>query len=237
MDLLALVQSLHYEAKLAGPAPSGTSGLDGRAADLVRWVIEAYNDIQRQGDGKWKWLRGEWNFDTVADTASYAVTTITDTDDDATITRFRAWDLDEREPPLIYLSADGKATERELAVKEWRDFRYLYVRGTHSSAYTGAIAAKVDDKLFLGPTPDDVYRVTGTYWQSNQELAVDADTPEMPDNYHMAIVYRAIVKYGYNSVSPEILARAEMDGAPIYEALVNNQAYSRFSLSTAPPLA
>lgn len=237
MNLLALVQSLHYEAKLAGSAPSGTAGLSGRSADLLRWVIEAYNDIQRQADGKWKWLRGEWKFDTVADTQSYAPAVVKDIDTDAIITRFRAWDLDDREPPLIYLLADGKKTERELAVKEWRDFRYLYVRGTHSSAYTGAIATKVDDKLFLGPTPDDVYHVTGTYWQSNQELVVDADIPEMPDDYHMAIVYRAIVKYGYNSVSPEILARAEMDGAPIYEALANNQSYGRFSLSTAPPLA
>ncbi len=237
MNLLTLVQSLHVEAKLAGNAPSGTAGQTGRAADLVRWAIEAYNDIQRQRDGKWKWLRGDWYFDTVADTASYASSAVYDTDDAAFISRFRAWDLDVREPPLIYLSADGQSTERELSVKDWRDFRYSYVRGTHTAGYSGAIAAKVDNKLFLGPTPGAVYRVTGTYWKANQALSVDADIPEMPVDYHMAIVYRAIVKYGYNSVSPEVLARAEMDGKPIYEALVNNQAYSRFSLSVGPPLA
>lgn len=237
MNLLAIVQSLHHEAKLTGDPPSGVSGQTGRAADLVRWAIEAYNDIQRRGDGKWKWLRGDWYFDTVDDTASYASTVVYDTDDAALISRFRAWDLDERESPLIFLSSDGQATQRDLLVKDWRDFRYLYVRATHTKAYPGAIAAKVDNKLFLGPTPDAVYRVTGTYWKANQELVDDADTPEMPADYHMAIVYRAIVKYGYNSVSPEILARAEMDGKPIFEELVNNQAYSRFSLSVGPPLA
>ena len=237
MNLLALVQSLHYEAKLTGSAPAATAGQVGRAADLVRWAIEANNDIQRQGDGKWKWLRGEWYVDTVDATASYATSVVFDTDTDAFITRFGAWDLDEREPPLIYLSADGKETERELSIQEWRDFRYTYVRATHTKGYSGAISAKADDKLFLGPTPDAVYRVTGTYWKSIQELALDADTPEMPASYHMAIVYRAIVKYGYNSVSPEILGRAETDGTPIYEALVNNQAWSRHSLTVGPPLA
>ena len=237
MNLLGIVQSLHYEAKLAGSAPSGVAGQTGRSADLVRWAIEAYNDIQRDKDGKWKWLRGDWYFDTVADTASYAPGAVNDTDTTAIITRFRAWDLDTRELPLIFLSADGQATQREMLIKDWRDFRYIYLRGTHTAGYSGDIAAKVDNKLFLGPTPNDVYRVTGTYWKSIQELVVDADTPEMPADFHMAIVYRALVKYGYNSVSPELLARAEVDGKILWESLVNNQSYSRYSWSTNGPLA
>jgi len=237
LNLLAIVQSLHNEAKLAGSAPTAVAGQTGRAADLVRWAIEAYNDIQRDSDGKWKWLRGDWYFDTVASTTNYATTAITDTDAAVAISRFRAWDFDDREPPMIYLSSDGESTERDLSIEDWRDFRYKYIRGTHTAGYPGAITAKVNNNLYLGPTPDAVYRVTGTYWKGNQALAADGDTPEMPADFHMLIVYRAIEKYGYDSVSPEILARAEADGKPLYEALVNNQAYSRHSLSVGPPLA
>ncbi|TFH51409.1 MAG: hypothetical protein E4H01_00525 [Lysobacterales bacterium] len=238
MDLLGIVQSVFYEAKLTGDAPTGTAGLVGREADLVRWAIEAYNDIQRENDGRWKWLRGDWYLDTVADTASYVSTaSVYDNTTAALITRFRAWEMDEREPPLIYLSADGKVTERTLLVDNWQNFRHQYVRATHTSAYPGDIAVKYDDKLFLGPTPDAVYRVTGSYWKSNQTLAVDGDTPEMPSDYHMAIVYRSIVKYGYDSVSPEILARAEAEGTPIWNALENNQPWSRYSITTAGALA
>ena len=237
MNLLAIVQSLHHEAKLAGSPPSAVVGQVGRAADLVRWAIEAYNDIQRDRDGKWKWLKGDWYFDTVASTANYAQTSINDTDDVAAITRFRAWDLDEREPPFIYLSADGQSTQRELAIWDFRDFRYRWIRGTHTDAYPGSIAAKADDDLFLGPTPDDVYRVTGSYWKNIQELAADADIPEMPADFHMAIVYRALIKYGFDSVSPEVLSRAEVDGKSLWESLVNNQSYSRYSWSTNGPLA
>ena len=237
MDLLALVQSLHQEAKLAGREPAATAGQSGRAADLVRWTIEAWNDIQRGRDGKWKWLRGDFNFDTVANTASYASTAVTDTQDAVAISRFRAWDLDSREPTLIFLSADGKVSERELFIEKWDHFRALYVRSTHTAGYPGSIVADWNDSLFLGPTPNAVYRVTGNYWKSNQLLAADADIPAMPVDYHMLIVWRAITKYGYNTVSREVLARAQSEGAPLYDALALNQGYSRFSFSTAPALA
>ncbi len=213
------------------------AGLDGRDADLVRWAIEAWNDIQRDRDGKWNWLRGNFHVDTVASTASYAFGAVKDTDDDAAITRFRAWDLDKREPPLIYLSADGKVAERELFIDDWAHFRYLYLRGTHTAGYPGSVVTDVANKLYIGPKPDAVYRVTGNYWKSNQTLAADADIPEMPADYHFMIVYRAIVKYAYNTVSHEILARAQAEGEPMYDALALNQAYSRFSFSVADALA
>ena len=238
MNYLAIVQSLHYEAKLAGSPPSAVTSQTGRDADLVRWVAEAYNDIQRENDGKWKFLRGDWYLDTIADTASYVSTaSVYDTDDVALITRFRSWSLDDREPPMIYLSADGKATERNLFVDTWDHFHQTYVRATHTSGYPGSITTKYNDKLFLGPTADAVYRVTGNYWKSNQALAADGDIPEMPVDYHMAIVYRAITKYGYNALSPEILARAEADGLPMWDALEMNQSWSRYSLTTAGALA
>jgi len=237
LNLLTIVQSLHYEAKLAGSAPTSVTGQTGRTADLVRWAIEAYNDIQRDRDGKWNWLRSDWYVDTVASTSSYAYTVVYDTSAAAFISRFRAWDLDEREPPLIYLSSAGEVTERELAIHDWPDFRHTYIRATHTAAYPGVISAKVDNTLHLGPTPDAVYRVTGTYWKDAQELVLAADIPEMPADFHMAIVYRALLKYGYNTVSPEILARAEVEGRAIWESLVNNQSYSRFSWSQNGPLA
>ena len=204
----------------------------------MRWAIEAYNDIQRDRDGKWRWLRAGFYIDTVANQIRYVSTTeVKDDVTDANITRFRAWELDSREPPLIYLSADGIGTERELFIEKWQHFRYLYQRGAHTAGYPGAITTDYANKLYVGPKPNAVYRVTGNYWKSNQALAADGDTPEMPSDYHMLIVWRAITKYAYNSVSHEILARAEAEGTPMYEALALNQSYSRFSFSVADALA
>jgi len=238
VNLLALVQSLHNEGRQPGSAPTAVAAQTGRAADLVRWTIEAYNDIQRELDGKWKWLYKEWHVDTVASTPSYATGAITDTAAAAVIDRFRAWDYDEDLPWFIYLSSAGVATENELGMEDWPEFRSLYVKGTHTAGFPGLVAIDPkDDKIYLGPTPDAVYRVGGNYWKSNQALAADADIPEMPSDYHMMIVYRAMVKYAYNAVAPDILARATTDGSALYDALVNNQWMGRARMRYPATLA
>lgn len=237
MNLLSIVQTLHREARFPGNSPAGVTGQTGRAADLVRWSIEAYNDIQRQKDGRWKWLRADWQVDTTADDPSYATGGVTDVASAAPIKRFRAWEMDQGDPPFIYLVSEGVSAERELLIQEWPLFRRQYVRATHTSAPPVCIAVDPADNLHLGPTPDGVYRVRGSYWKSSQALATDTDTPEMPADYHMLVVYRALVKYGYNSVAQDVLARARTEGTAIYESLVNNQWYGRFRLQIAGALA
>lgn len=238
MTLLQLVQALHREGSFPGTAPAGVASVTGRAADLVQWIIEAYNDIQREKDGKWKWLRSAWSLETTASDADYAYTEVTDVAAAAAISRFRSWDLDEDDPPHIYLTADGASTERELLLlPQWSDFRYLYQRGTHTAAYPVHIARDHRDVLFFGPTPDDAYTASGFYWKGNQALAVDGDTPEMPADYHMLIVFRALEKYGYNRVAREKIARAAREGTALWDALSLNQGWDRETLVIGPALA
>lgn len=237
MTFLELVQTLHYEARLPGSPPAAVTGQNGRAADLVRWTAQAYEDIQRERDGKWKWLRGEFELDTVASQAAYAYTDCTDALTASPITRFRAWDLDSRQPPFIYRVSEGLDTERELPIADWEYYRRMYRRGVHEESYPLCIAAGPDDKLYFGPTPVDVFHVTGNYWKSNQSLVADQDEPEMPADFHMLVVYTALTKYAYSVVAQEALARAQHEGTRLYDALSLNQAYSRFSISIADALA
>lgn len=237
MDLITLVDTLHRESRLPGSPPADVTGLSGRAADLLRWTIEAYNDIQRDKDGQWKWLRKAWQVDTVADTQSYAFGAVTDVETAAAIARFRTWDLNEDTPPFIYLLSDGKQNESELLVRHWNEFRRTYVRATHTSSAPTVISKSPDDVLYLGPTPSGVYRVSGSYWRSNQTLADAADIPEMPADYHMLIVYRAMVKYGYSIVAQDILARAETEGTALRNALIDQQWYGKPNLKWPGALA
>lgn len=237
MNLLELVQTLHREARLPGSPPSGLEGLSGRALDLLNWTIEAWNDVQREKEGRWKWMRKGFTLDTVADNGSYAYGACTDVATAAPIARFRAWHLDPEEPPLIYLVSEGKQSERELAIASWQGFRYTYVRGTHTAAPPGYLSVDVDNNLRLGPTPDGVYRITGDYWLSNQVLAKADDEPEMPADFHMLIPYRAITKYAYNTVSRDALARAQAEGTPLFDALVANQHFGLFAMKGWDTLA
>ena len=93
------------------------------------------------------------------------------------------------------------------------------------------------NNFLLGPTPDTDYALRGPYWRSNQTLAADDDEPEMPADYHMLIVWNALINYGYNEVANEVLSKAIARGAPIHDALMLNQAYSRFSWGMPNALA
>lgn len=246
MNFLQGVQALHREAKLSGAAPDAVTGQTGRAADLVAWYAQAWNDIQLDRDGKWRWLRTAFVLTTVADLGAYLHSHANMIDGAAggAITRFRAWDIDSREPPTIYLQSGGTTTIRNLQIEPWTSYRETYFNPNTAAAPpsvvsvdNGGIAGATTPLLWLGPKPDDVYVVGGSYWRSNQTLVDDDDEPEMPSDYHMAIVYRALVKYGFNAVGREVLSRVNAELPPIYNSLVENQAYSRLSMVAAGPLA
>lgn len=235
MNLQELVETAFLEAKLPGSPPTTVVGQTGRSADVVRWVIAAYNDIQRHK--RWKWMRARFTLDTVADTSEYAYGDCTDVAAAAAITRFREWDLAGDDRPHIYLVSDGEATESKIALADWEAFRAQYVLGSHDSAFPNHISADWLDVLHLGPTPNGIYRISGSYWKSNQTLADDDDIPEMPEDYHQLIVWRALTKYGYAIVAQEILALAQSEGTALYEALCDNQAHSKFKLRLGEALA
>lgn len=237
MNFLEIVQATHREAKLPGAAPTSVAGQVGRAADLVAWTVSAWNDIQRENNGKWKWRRRPFTLDTVADTASYAFGSATDTLAAAAITRFKAWDIDDREPPLIYLVSEGVATQRELCLPLWQDFRARYRVGTHTAGPPTDLAVDERGALLLGSTPDAIYRVTGNYWRGLQTLVEDTDEPEMPEDFHELIPFVGLQKYGYSAVAREILARCEAEGTRLYDALTIDQSHASFSMTVAGPLA
>ena len=245
MNFLEGVQELHREAKLPGAPPSTVVGQTGRAADLVAWYREAYNDIQREKDGKWRWLLKPAGFSTTAGDASYLPSNLV-----SPATRWRSWYLDPNDPPLIRLGSEPTTSNKRLTVISYGQYRSMFISGHEvpstptyicEAGYvtSGGFKAGVGGSpLLLGPPPNDIYAIGGLfYWQGNQILAADADTPEMPSDYHMTIVYRAIIKYGYNAVAREVLSRAGVELPPIYDALVLNQAWSRFSMSLGGPLA
>lgn len=229
MNILELVQLLHYEAKQPGTEPQTTIGQSGRTGDFVRWIIQAYIDLQLEEDGQWKWLKRDWFVLTTQGQNFYAPADCQDTLLAAPIDRFRAWFLDEEDPPYSYSTLPepngGPGTTRELIIyDQFSDFRRRYLKRPDPESLPAIISRDNQNTLYLGPTPDGEYRVSGQYWRGPQVLvANDTDVPEMPSEFHPLIVYRAMTKYAYNIVAQEILARAVADGTAMYDSLVANQ--------------
>ena len=63
------------------------------------------------------------------------------------------------------------------------------------------------DSLILALPPDDIYTVTGVYYKKPTELSANDDMPDMPEQYHMLIVYRAMQEYGFYESAQEVIQR------------------------------
>lgn len=237
MNYLALCQRVRQECQDSGSGPSTVSGQTGLLGRIVSWVADSYTEIQNRHavSPHWRWLRYGFTVDTTADDDSYAYGDVTDTTTSAAITRFSTWHIkDIDNPPNIYLTSSGVGTQTQMTYIDWDLFKYLYKRGTQTSSYPIHISEDPQQNLVIGPAPNGIYTVTGDYIRSAQVLAADGDTPEMPSQFHMLIVYKAMIRYGYREIAPEIIESAREDYRVLMRQLETHQLSQ---LKLAGPLA
>lgn len=226
MNYLAIAQMARKEAKISGSGtPTTVVGQAGQLLSVCDWVASAWKDIQRR-HANWKWMRVGFTLPTVNNVDYYAYTAATDVLTAAPIARFSRWWWDDPIDSLLcYLQSGGVAGQYRLIPISWARFKQKYRFGVQQSTTGQPIEVSVDDQmnLVLGPKPNGVYVVSGYFQRGVQTLAVDADTPDMPADYHDLIAYRAIEKYGASEVAPEVFARAQLEGGRVMRALELNQ--------------
>lgn len=116
-------------------------------------------------------------------------------------TNFRKW----REHTFkIYLASAGVGTETDLVYMDYMDWYRRYNTGSQTNSYPTYFTIDHDTDILLAPKPDGIYTLSGEYVKSATELSGDSDTPELPTEFHMAIVYRAMMKYGRYTGAPEV---------------------------------
>lgn len=218
---LELTQDLRRETTDSGSGPSAVTGNSGELERFVNWTKQSWTELQQESDD-WLWMRRGFTVNTVANDGEYAYGDCTDTTASAVISRFARW-YKGRYDWKCYLSSAGVSGEYFLQWLDWEDFKFLYRKGTQTSGQPIHVSVDPSQKFVLGPKPSAVYVVSGDYQMGPQILAANADTPEMPSRFHALIVYRAMIKYGFNSVAPEALQRASIEGGRLQAALVRDQ--------------
>ena len=213
MTFLELCQRLAREVDASGSGPSAVTGQTGENRRIVDWVASAWQDIQLQRND-WNWMRGTFSFTTIADQDTYTAAQA------GIASRCRAFD---KEDIRIYTTATGVGDEMTLPFIPYEDWRYIYRVGTQTAQRPIACTIMPTNSLGLGPKPTAGYTVAGEYWKSAQTLAADADEPEMPAEFHMAIVYRAMMMYGRFTAAGEVFNDGEQNYRRILTALVRNQ--------------
>jgi hypothetical protein len=149
----------------------------------------------------WMWMNGEFSLTTVANKFSY-------TPAEAGIaTRFSSWDIRSMR---VYETASGNDNSTELPFLDYVMYRDYYLTNTQAPGRPIIHSVAPNLNLLLGPKPNEAgYTVVGEYRKTTQSLVANTDVPEMPADYHMMIVYRALMRYARAEAAGEIYADAK----------------------------
>lgn len=192
MDFLALVKDVARQSgTLAGGTTiSSVTGLSGRGEKIANWVQSAWEDIQTVRDG-WKWMYREFDSALLIDTKRYTNASF----NIASLSRW-AQDTDEHKPFTIYDPAIGQADEGPIYFLPYKAWRERYDRGVHEAMRPVCYSISPANEFVVGPRPDKAYVLRGEYWKGPQTLTLNGDVPEMPEKFHKAIVWRAMMLLG-----------------------------------------
>lgn len=223
MTFLELCQAVARESgTIPGSGkPLTVIGQTGRLQRIVGWTNDAYRRIQTSSDD-WRWLTTEFEASLIYGTQRYTAVSLGIT------TRFAHWvHRGERGAAdfTIYATADGQATEGEVIYAPWRDFRNAFLRGSAASmaGKPGYWTVDDQDRIVVHPTPDVACTMRGLYYKAPQALAADGDIPEMPEQFHAAIQWAALVQLATFDEASEQIGMFESYRADIMADLRRKQ--------------
>lgn len=211
LTFLQICQRVRMEAGVSGQGPTSVINQTGEYKRIVNWVQTAWQDIQLARPD-WYWMRSTFQFDMTIGQSEYAPV------EAGILYRFSMWDTNS-------VSVYDTTTVNEVATPylPYEDFRATFMRGSQITTRPSAITVTPASKLAFGSAPDKAYTARGDYFKAPQELQFDADLPEMPGQFHMAIVYRALMLYARYESAGEIFADAEQNYKRLMKRIELNQ--------------
>jgi hypothetical protein len=212
---LQLVQQLRQECGVSGANPITTIGQVAEINRLVGWAQQAWVDIQSQRQD-WLFMRDAVSFQVTPDLGgSYTPAQV----GEPMLAGYK------KDSFRAYSVALGVGNEQILPFLPYDQFRNLYLFGANRSQQARPVLCSVDpQKNFLvGPIPNEPFIIDGEVFAQPQEFANDIDIPRMPPQFHMAIVYKAMMSYGAYENAPEVYSRGEGEYKRMLARLIIDQ--------------
>jgi hypothetical protein len=196
---LELVQDLARDSgTLAGGVNIQTVTLAGnaRADKMIGWVRKAWVNIQNERSD-WPWMRREFS-------APLTIGKVRYTAADFGIARFGQWVRDRpRFCTFSLWDTDiGQADEGAIREVDYDLWRARYGRGAPDANRPTCWAISPMQEWVCGAMPDKAYQLVGEYRLAPQILQANNDVPELPEQYHRAILWEAMKLLGIADESP-----------------------------------
>lgn len=219
MNFLELANRLKVKARVTGADMTAVTGQAAEFARLVLFINEAWMDIQMVRPD-WKWMRYSMTFPTVAGQPTYTLAQIESTG--TGFTNFGNWD---RDTFRCYTTSVGTNDENELKWMPYDLWRDTYQMGATRNTQTRPNQFTITPAhgIGLGCTPAAGYTISGDYYKVATEMAANTDTPSLPSQFHMAIVYRAMMFYGVSESAPEIYDEGKAEFDRMMQRIINHE--------------
>lgn len=194
MNRLQLAQRLNQEIGGESTYPTATTAQTGEALRYVNWVDQAWIDIQ-SAKRSWRWMVAEA---TGVETIAIGDTSVTLLGASADYEELRPYDPNGCPNVLFYQSSIGVTDAQPVELLPWSEFNGFYDSGqwNDSSGRPQFCALAPDGTLRFFPKADVEYKIKYQYRKDYQPLTADATIPQMPDKFHMLIVWLALSYYG-----------------------------------------
>lgn len=221
MNFLELVNRGRTEGGVSGPALVSLGGtLSRQAEDMKNRINEGWMELQRR-HAQWDFMRKAFSFDTTIAQQTYTPTGTPPVG--AGLADFKNW---KRDTFRIWTTSIGPADEQILGFLDYPTFRNLYqyasMRTTYQRPAVYTIAPNKD--ILLGAAPNAVFTVSGEYFKKPEPMVAETDEPGLlPDDYHMLIVWFALMNHGEFEAAPEVIRRAERNKARMVAELEADQ--------------
>lgn len=178
MNFLSLCKRLRQEAGYSGSGPASVTGQTGESKRVVDWINDAWLDIQG--------MRPDWRFmlEPFSVTLSIGESTAT------LATDFK--DLSAK--AVIVTRADGSKFKPEILLPE--DMRSLKRENTDIPSYPRYVSVDSAGLMTVFPSCAEEVTISGDYYVVPSEMTDNNDIPRLPPEYHMTIVWKALLEVG-----------------------------------------
>lgn len=226
MNYLALVQRLKREAARSGGPPAGIGVLAGDDINLGNWIADAWREIQRRRMD-WGWMRKTVAGPLVIGQIAYPATAL-----DALATDLASWQDSTDDYTVRAYEAGAPGKPIHLDWLPYERFQALYLAEARPNGAPQYWSVAPNKDLLIGPAPHlATFTVKADYRAKPTELALDADTPAMPEQFHMLLVWRALLEVASFDAAPEVESRARRNMRVVWADLLDDQA-PRVQLTT-----
>lgn len=215
MNYLALCKRLRQEAGYSGNGPASVDGQAGEMQRVISWIADAWLEIQT--------MRKDWRFKL----SPFSITMA-----EGETRSLVSLDMrDLQAESIVVIREDGSKTYPLLvSIEEIRKRR----RESTSPQTYPFLVAEQDGYIEVFPDVGESIAIEGEYYRKPDVLTDNTDVPDLPEMFHMVIVWGALMQLASYDEAGNLYQRAADNYAKLLSTLNGEQLPT---LMQAKPLA